>query len=267
MCTSKTRNPNVEKDEDEDAVAPLSLLQRPLGVLDPPTTVAKTSKETLNEMMDQKKRMEHRKHLIKEAGKGYFSDLNATRRHGGKTWIAPTVMIREDKSLYFPNVLGSALDGSGKKHTTDICKGRISIISMLSSKISEIHVAGFTSPTHARFSSNPLYTPVSINLQENLLKSFLVSLFLSSIRKQVPSDLHPTYLVSGQNMEYVREPLGLVNKHVGYVYLLDENLKVRWAGCADAKPEEARALESCTGVLLDRLQKKIEGKNAVPTQL
>jgi hypothetical protein len=33
---------------------------------------------------------------MKEATKGYFTDLNATRRHGGKTWIAPNVMIRED---------------------------------------------------------------------------------------------------------------------------------------------------------------------------
>jgi ATPase complex subunit ATP10 len=57
-------------------------------------------------------------------------------------------------------------------------------------------------------------------------------------------------------MEYTREPLGMVNNRVGYVYLVDEDLKIRWAGCADAKPEEARALESCTGVLLNRLEKK-----------
>lgn len=78
----------------------------------------------------------------------------------------------------------------------------------------------------------------------------------------MPKELHATYLVSGQNMEYVREALGLANKHVGYVYLLDENCKVRWAGCADAKVEEARALESCTGVLLDRLQKKRDAGNS-----
>lgn len=58
-------------------------------------------------------------------------------------------------------------------------------------------------------------------------------------------------------MEYVREDLGMTNKHVGYVYLLDEMCRVRWAGCADAKEEETRALEKCTGVLLDRLDKRI----------
>lgn len=35
---------------------------------------------------------------VKEATKGYFTDLNATRKHGGKTWIAPRVLIREDVS-------------------------------------------------------------------------------------------------------------------------------------------------------------------------
>lgn len=35
----------------------------------------------------------------REAMRGHFSDLNRTRKHGGKTWIAPKVMIREDVSL------------------------------------------------------------------------------------------------------------------------------------------------------------------------
>lgn len=57
-------------------------------------------------------------------------------------------------------------------------------------------------------------------------------------------------------MDFLRDELGMVNKHIGYVYLVDDNLKVRWAGCADAKVEETNALEQCTGVLLNRLKKK-----------
>lgn len=83
-----------------------------------------------------------------------------------------------------------------------------------------------------------------------------MSLFLTSIARSVPPNLHSTYLVSNQDMEYVREPLGMVNKHVGYVFLVDENMKVRWAGCGDAKAEETNALEQCTGVLLNRLAMK-----------
>ncbi|KAG2050033.1 hypothetical protein BDR06DRAFT_960726 [Suillus hirtellus] len=255
---SAEKRPSAKATPDELTVLPF--LRHPLGVKEKPSPVLKTWADTREELMNQETRLAQREHLVKEATKGYFTDLNATRRHGGKTWIAPNVMIREDKALYFPNIVGSSLDTKSKKHTASMCEGRISVISMLSTRMSEIHVNGFTTPTNERYLSNPLYQYVQINLQENLLKSFLVSLFLSSIAKSVPQELHSTYLVSSQNMEFVREHLGMVNKHIGYVYLVDDNLKVRWAGCADAKVEETNALEQCTGVLLSRLDKKISPK-------
>jgi len=114
---------------------------------------------------------------------------------------------------------------------------------------------------------------VQINLQENALKSWLVGFFVSRMRKQIPERQHATYLLSHQNMEYVREPLGmspsiailevvlvltrslgLLNKHVGFVYLVDEELKIRWAGCGFARSEERESLKGCTGELLKRLQ-------------
>lgn len=104
--------------------------------------------------------------------------------------------------------------------------------------------------------SNTHMRPVQINLQENALKSFLVSLFMSNLRGQTPPALHSTYMLSHQNMEYLKAPLGLDNKFVGYVYLLDENCKIRWAGCGDVKDDEAVALERCTDVLLKRLEKE-----------
>ncbi len=36
---------------------------------------------------------------VKEASTGYFYDLHMTRVHGGKTWMAPQVLIREDVRL------------------------------------------------------------------------------------------------------------------------------------------------------------------------
>ncbi len=120
----------------------------------------------------------------------------------------------------------------------------------------QVHAESFVAPTYSRFRTNPLFQYVQVNLQENILKSFLVRMFSNSLRSTVPKELHSTYLVSSQNMEYVHDPLGMTNSKVGYVYLVDENLKIRWAGCADAYPNEAPALESCTGVILKRLEEK-----------
>jgi ATPase complex subunit ATP10 len=89
------------------------------------------------------------------------------------------------------------------------------------------------------------------------LKAFLVNLFVRQLREAVPRELHDTYLISTQNMEYIREPLGMTNSQVGYVYLVDENLRIRWAACAEPTQEEIQALESCTGVLLNRLERKL----------
>jgi mitochondrial ATPase complex subunit ATP10 len=46
----------------------------------------------------------------------------------------------------------------------------------------------------------------------------------------------------------------MTNSRIGYVYLVDENLKVRWAACAEAKTEEEEALIRCAGVLINRLK-------------
>ena len=87
------------------------------------------------------------------------------------------------------------------------------------------------------------------------MKAVLVSLYVSSLRRRIPKELHSTYLLSRQNMEFVREPLGMNNKHIGFVYLVDPSLKVRWAGGGLAVPEESDSLRRCVKVLLDRMKK------------
>mgnify|MGYP001423302728 FL=1 len=103
-----------------------------------------------------------------------------------------------------------------------------------------------------------------------MLKAFLVNLFLGQLRQVIPKEQQANYLVSNQNMEYVRESMGMTNSKVGYVYLIDENLRIRWAQCAEPTAEEIQSLESCTGVLLKRLEKKKatkeESKSAGPTK-
>lgn len=89
-------------------------------------------------------------------------------------------------------------------------------------------------------------------MQTNPLKSYLVSLFLSSLRTQIPPELHATYMLSSQDLELEKDLLGLHNKHVGYTYLIDHQGRIRWAAGAFAEPAESTALKTCTAILLDR---------------
>jgi len=201
--------------------------------------------------------------LIKEATSGYFEDYHKTMQggHGGKMWLGPKAMIREDRALYFPDVSGKNLLGK-EAHTTSICEGNISVVALMSTQAAEEHVKSFTDNLVKMFEDEPLFKFVQINLQENMFKSALVSLSKSHIRKLTPHKWHDTYIHSSQNMEMLRKPLGFENKHLGFVYLLDENVKVRWAGCGVAKTEESVALMNCTRSLLERLKSDDEPAKA-----
>ncbi|KAK7686018.1 hypothetical protein QCA50_010829 [Cerrena zonata] len=161
---TETEIPSPVEKEDK-----LPLLSRPLGVKEPPSTESHTWAQN---MTNQEVRMEQRDKLIRAVGKGYFADLNATRRHGGKTWIAPRVLIREDKARYFPDITGTPLNSSEKLHTTSMCLGKVSIISLLSSKMSEIQTTMLIKPTNDTYSSHPLYQHIQINLQEKSVEIF-----------------------------------------------------------------------------------------------
>jgi len=52
---------------------------------------------------------------VKEiATKGYFHDLTMTKKHGGKTWIAPKVLIREDVRFFTLTGYAMLMDNPGQ---------------------------------------------------------------------------------------------------------------------------------------------------------
>lgn len=119
---------------------PLPWLSRPLGVPIKPSKYAsppRSRKERAEEYLASG-RLKEREAIIKNATQGYFHDFHASRSHGGKTWRAPGTMIRQDKALYFPKVEGTCLEDKSAKSTVELCEGKVSVVCLLSTKISEV---------------------------------------------------------------------------------------------------------------------------------
>ncbi|PWN37978.1 uncharacterized protein FA14DRAFT_166907 [Meira miltonrushii] len=242
----------------EQGQKPLPFLSAPLGVSKQPSSKKLTWTEKRERQFDNDLRLERRKAIVKEATRGYFHDVHAMRSHGGKTWIAPSTLIRQDRALYFPAISGTCLsETKAKRNTADFLPGKVSIVAILTSQVSEAHVKSFYEQAHSMYRDDPNYQLVQINLQENVLKAALVSLFQSSLRKQVPEALQSTYLFTTQDLTVEKEAIALHNKHVGYVYLVGSDGKIRWAGGGYAEHREQQGLVACTGVLLSRMA---EGK-------
>ncbi|WVO22924.1 uncharacterized protein IAS62_004267 [Cryptococcus decagattii] len=201
-------------------------LQRPLGTPIKPTSSPKSWQQKKDEMLDDDRAKAKRKALLHEAKQGYFHDYNQARTaRGGKLWIAPNVLIREDKANYFPD-------------------------------ITEEHVQSFVQPVLEDLEGHPDFQFLTINHQPNALKSLLVSFFTSSLKRIVPEHQWPTYLISAGSWSPIDiiEPLGLGNSLLGYVFLVDHNAKVRWAACGLATEDEVKSFRRAAAVLVGRMK-------------
>lgn len=84
---------------------------------------------------------------------------------------------------------------------------------------------------------------VHINIEEDGLKAFLIRLFIGGLRKRVGEANWDRYFVVRRGVsDQVREAIGLLNSKVGYVYLLDGNCRIRWAGSGYAEDHERTGL-------------------------
>ncbi|WVF72652.1 hypothetical protein IAT40_007470 [Kwoniella sp. CBS 6097] len=231
-------------------------LPRPLGIKAVPTAKAKSWNQLKQELMDDERHREKRKALVKEATQGYFHDYNRAKvAGGGKLWIAPNVLIKDERALHFPNIEGRSLLGKDT-HTTDLLRGKTTIVSIITTRLSEEHEQSFVQPVLEDVAGHPDFNFLQINHQDNKLKSMLISFLTSSLKRTVPEERWGSYLLArGEWPERdLKQPLGIENKLLGYIYLVDPNLKIRWAGCGQATREEAQALRRATAVLLGRMK-------------
>ena len=106
---------------------------------------------------------------LKESRNAYYADLKLIQEHGGKTWIAPPSLIQHQRSLYFPDIKGTLLkDGRTKAHTSDILKGKISLVSIMSTRIGQEHTKSWSEPILQAHGSNPDFQFVQVSLNNVL---------------------------------------------------------------------------------------------------
>ena len=63
VVESTSKSPPINTEEPHTKTGELRLLHRPLGVRERPTTMVKTTRQALEELLDSKKVIEQRRHL------------------------------------------------------------------------------------------------------------------------------------------------------------------------------------------------------------
>ncbi|KAL9626456.1 MAG: hypothetical protein Q9204_007288 [Flavoplaca sp. TL-2023a] len=269
-------------------------LLRPIGVLYPPKPGENSGvdprawRQRRDDLFDYNKHLVRRKELpralrvftkrhgrTQQAAKPYFRDWSRTQYHKGKTFISPARIFRADKSLYFPNMVGSTLASpSTASNTTSVLQDRISIVSVYSGRWAEMQTRSFTddknnSELAALMSQQQnegkkdgalLLQRVEINVEPDWMKALIVRMFMGGIRKQRrKEDWGRYFLVKRGVTDEMREAMGMANSKVGYVYLVDWLCRIRWSGSADAEGAEKEGLVAGVQRLVEGWRREREG--------
>lgn len=213
--------------------------------------------------------------------KNYFRDIgNLGRIHKGKSILAPTTPFRAHLARYFPNLQGRTLlpSSSAAADTTPVLKGQVSVVSVLNTEWARGQCQSFVSTTanpelhEIVQGSGGVAQMVEVNVEENLVKRWLIRVCMPFIRRKTAQpDWGRYFLVARGLDDDIREALGIWNGKVGYVYLLDQQCKVRWAGNGDAREDEKTSLVNCVRRLIEEAKgvskaaPKVTRQDARPT--
>ncbi|PVH98753.1 hypothetical protein DM02DRAFT_615515 [Periconia macrospinosa] len=273
--TSSTPKDGTAKEEENFVPKPLG---RPIGFPMPPqagqnTGAERTLPKEYKNMTLSERNIAKRMDLVEKWGTNYFRDFKNIRKYrSGKTFMSNPRIFKKEAALYFPNFRGITLEGK-TQDTTNVLQGKVSVVNVYSSEWGAAQVQTFTGKNENPAlralldSTQGLTQVVDVNIEENPLKAWIIGMFRYSLRSKRTREEWGKYFVVRKGVtDKIREAIGLLNGRVGYVYLLDKDCKIRWAGSAYAEGTEMEDLNRGLVRLVEENGGKVKTKVEVQTE-
>jgi len=169
-----------------------------------------------------------------------------------------------------PNLRGRTLDKAGDgqdgRATTSVLKGRISIVCVMSKTWAEYQVKSWVgekeNPEIQKLvkESEGMAQIMELNVEEGRLYRAVLKLFEGRLRRmRRKTDWEKYFFLTGIP-DSVRECTGIIqNSKAGYVYLVDAECRIRWAGSGDAEQGEKEALVKGFKKLIEEKKTAFQG--------
>lgn len=247
-------------------------LVKPVGLSRPPAPHTKYPKgNSFRDLFDDEKAHQRTKELTLEMSQSGMYDMYTFRKTNGKLFISPKSYWREDKSLYFPHIVGKALSKrhGGKISIEQKMKGRLNIVRLFGNDIgenlsSQFFKEPYTLEQCAKSSTvSETWHPqlIEINWIENALKGMITKLSTYKLRSNISEQRQENYFFASRDQLpfTIRDTLRINNLYTGYTLLVDQNLKIRWmaSGGVSSDGEERDVMWKCVTALQKEMQRGV----------
>ncbi|KAJ9055840.1 Mitochondrial ATPase complex subunit atp10 [Entomophthora muscae] len=256
----KRQSPFNLSTDRQNRLAELRLLKNfiPGDLLPPkhPEKVSILSKvdRKIEDTLDQERNIQRRQILFRKFCTPVYQDFHDIRATSGKLFEAIESEVPEQSALYMPNMkvkpLSPHLDkfkDSPKSgvELMDQLQGKLTLVVFYLSQYGESQCRSFVSPFQELIDKRiPNLQLIEINVAEKFFNSLIVRLFASRIRGQLSEPKQANYYLKYGSLEEIREKLAMVNSMMGYVFLVDKNLKVRWYANGEATQTELESMKA-----------------------
>lgn len=176
--------------------------------------------------------------LLNELSESYWKEFKELSQGSNKEKLFPA----QTKSVLLPDFRVSTLN----KKTINLAsklEGKVSLLGVSFVRYGESQAESFLSSPSVVKEADQI---IRWNIQENPLKGALVYLSKPYIRRNIDPSNWDNYWIYYGNLKFWRLSIGITNTFLGWVMLVDRNLRVRWLANGVATPEELEQLLDLT---------------------
>lgn len=222
-------------------------ITRPFG-LDSPILLNRKVDNTYSlsniklELFSPEAKERRQKKLDYEITHSPFYESKSFSNTNGKIFTPPISFFKLDKSKYFPDFVATTINGS-QKSLFDLFDSKFSIIKIYSTISGQNCVDSYFK--HLELSPYTKSQVIDINIPANWFKGFIINLSKSSIKKSISEFRWENYFILPEHIWHydIREKLHCDNMCSGFIYVVDNNGKIRWATSGKSTPEELALFE------------------------
>lgn len=257
------------KEASKPAVQQSVQIAKPFG-LETPRLVGQAQGTSLKHQLFSSDAKEQRqKALDHDIAHLPFYESKSFENTGGKIFTPPISFFKRDRSRFFPDFLGDTLSVPQQRFS-QLLKNKISIVRIFSTisgdncsrTYFESPAGNYLTDAYKQFSGTHPHTQlIDLNMPQTAIKRFFVNMSKGNLRKLTPPERHGSYFI----LPYktfpldVRQQLYCDNVCSGYVYVLDDSGRIRWATSGLASEAESALMWKCVAGL-ERELKLLRGE-------